>query len=96
MQALGTELIAKNNIQPLKLIYDHNIVQKSIAYIFIDSNCNGMVYKDAQKKGIEASKIFNEVLQFREVCTFMNLTREKIVKLLKKLKERSERFAKKI
>ena len=93
MQALGTELITKNNIQPLKLIYAHNVVQKSIAYIFVNSNCNGMVYKDAQKKGIEASKIFNEVIQFTEVCTFMNLTRDKIVKLLKKLKERSLKFA---
>ena len=54
-----------------------------------------MEYKDAQKKGIEVSKIFNEVLEFSEVCTFMNLTREKIVKQLKKLKKRSLKFAKK-
>ena len=52
LSATGSELITANSIQPLKLIYAHNVVQKSIANIFINSTCNGLVYKDAQKKGI--------------------------------------------
>ena len=46
-KAAGAEMITKNNIQPLKLIYAHNIVQKSIAYIFINTKLNGLTYKNA-------------------------------------------------
>ena len=40
-------MITRNSIQPLKLLYSHNIVKKSIAYIFINTKLNGLVYKNA-------------------------------------------------
>ena len=94
-KAAGAEMITKNNIQPLKLIYAYNIVQKSIAYIFINTKMNGLIYKDAQKKGLQAAKIFNDVLEFTEVSTFTDLKRKKIIKKLENLKERSKKFTEK-
>ena len=94
-KAAGAEMITKNNIQPLKLIYAHNIVQKSIAYIFINTKMNGLIYKDAQKKGLQAAKIFNDVLEFTEVSTFTDLKRKKIITKLENLKERSRKFTEK-
>ena len=46
-KARGAEMITRNSIQPLKLIYAHNIVKKSVAYIFINTKLNGLTYKDA-------------------------------------------------
>ena len=85
-------MISTNSIQTFKLIYSYNVVQESIAYIFVNSHCDGLVYKDASKKGIDASKIFSEVLKYTEVSTFTNLTKENIIEKLKHLKARADKF----
>ena len=56
----------------LQLYYSHNIIEKSIAYIFVNTECNGLVYDDAESKGMKATKIFKEVLEFKEVAIFTN------------------------
>ena len=75
-------MITRNSCQPLKLIYAHNIVKKSVAYIFINTKMNGLTYKNAQEKGVKAAKIFNEVLQFSEVSIFTDLKRRSIIRKL--------------
>ena len=94
-KARGAEMITRNSIQPLKLIYAHNIVKKSVAYIFINTKLNGLAYKNAQEKGVKAAKIFNEVLQFTEVSTFTDLKRKSIIRKLQNLKRRSAHFTEK-
>ena len=85
-------MITKNSIQPLKIFYANNIVQKSIAHIFINTKMNGLIYKDAITKGTHAAKIFSEVLAFTETCIYTDVKRNKIVKKLEDLKVRSKRF----
>ena len=41
----GSEIIKSNTIMPLRLLYSHNIVQQSIAYIFVNTECNGLPYE---------------------------------------------------
>ena len=72
-------MISTNSVQTFKLIYSYNVVQESIAYIFINTECDGLVYKDANEKGLKAATIFSEVLEFTEVSTFTDLPREKIL-----------------
>ena len=85
-------MITRNSIQPLKIFYANNIVQKSIAYIFINTKMNGLIYKDAIKKGTQAAKIFSEVLAFTETSIYTDVKRNEIIKKLEDLKGRSKRF----
>ena len=75
-KAPEVEIIKSNSLQPLKLIYAYNIVQKSIAHIFVNTECNGLEYDNATEKGIQASKMFTEVLQFKEVSVFTDYRRD--------------------
>ena len=86
-------MISTNTIQTFKLIYSYNVVQESIAYIFINTECDGLPYEDAEKKGLKAYKIFSEVLNFTEVNTFTNLPKKKIIEKLENLKKHAEEFA---
>ena len=91
-------MISTNSIQTFKLIYSYNVVKESIAYIFINTECNGLPYendaKNAKLRGKKAYKIFSEVLEFTEVNTFTNLSRDKIIEKLKNLEEHAKEFAK--
>ena len=40
-----------NSLQPLNLVYSHNIVTKTIAYIFINTETKSSVYKNADERG---------------------------------------------
>ena len=85
-------MISTNTIQTFKLIYSYNVVQESIAYIFINTECDGLPYEDADKKGLKAYKIFSEVLNFTEVNTFTNCPRDKIIEKLENLKRHADEF----
>ena len=80
----------------MKLIYQHKLVRKGIAAIFVNTECDGYKYENAIEKGSHAARIFNEVLNFDEVTTYTNLSYHKIQERMKKLKETSmkvdERF----
>lgn len=58
------ETIASNTLQPLNMIYNHNIVTRTIAYIFINDSCNGLPFKSADERGNMAYKLFQNVFQF--------------------------------
>ena len=89
----GSEIIKSNTMMPLRLLYSHNIVQQSIAYIFVNTECNGLPYEQAREKGLQASKAFSEVLQFQEVTVFTDQSYKKIEDLLVGLRDRSQKFA---
>ena len=51
------------------MILSHNIVTKKIAYVFINSECRGIPYKNALIRGKNAYKLFDEIFEFEEVHT---------------------------
>ena len=62
-----------NTIQPVNLHYAHNLVTDSIAYIFVNTECKGLPYRNAEDRGKQAKTLFNEVLEFQKVEVFKNL-----------------------
>ena len=55
------ELVKSNTLQPMNMILSHNIVTHSKAYIFVNTECKGIEYPNAHKKGATALKLFNDV-----------------------------------
>ena len=45
------ELVASNTLQPMNMILSHNIVTHSMAVIFINTECRGNGYDNAEAKG---------------------------------------------
>ena len=75
------ELVSSNTMQPLRLVRAHNIVTKSIGVIFVhtrlnyqDYECNNP-YEEAIERGKTYKKLFENVLKYNEVTTFVNLTK---------------------
>ena len=68
-------------------------MQSSIAYIFVNTECNSEDYDKAIEHGTLASKIFNEILEFKEVSTFTDYRRDQIIEKLNELQNRSKNFA---
>ena len=58
------ELVTSNTLQPLNMIFSHNIVTHSVAYIFINTEARGNTYYNAEEKGKQAIKFFTDVLDF--------------------------------
>ena len=63
------ELVQSPTLQSLKMILSHNIVTKKIAYVFINSECRGIPYKNALIRGKNAYRLFDEIFEFEEVHT---------------------------
>ena len=70
------ELVTSNTLQPMKMIFSHNIITHSKAFIFINTECKGNEYKNAEQKGADVIKLFTEVLGFKEVSFFTNLSKK--------------------
>ena len=70
------EMVTSNSLQPLHMIYEHNIVTRTIAYIFINTECKGLQNKNAQERGNKAIELFKGVFEFEEVSFFHNLEKK--------------------
>ena len=44
------EMVTSNAIQPILLSYEHNVATHTIAYIFINTKCKDLDYKDVEEK----------------------------------------------
>ena len=44
------DIIVPNTLQPVKLIYCHNIATITVAVIFVHSNAKGLVYDGAEER----------------------------------------------
>ena len=42
------EMSISNTVQPLKLFYEHQVVSDSIAYVFVNTESKGLIYKNAE------------------------------------------------
>ena len=61
------EMIINSKIQPVNLHYQHNLITDSIAFIFVNTECNGLPYRNAEERGEHARSLFKDVLEFKDV-----------------------------
>ena len=80
---LRFELVKSNTLQPMNLIFDHNSVTRSVAFIFVNSECNGLEYKNHNECGETAYNLLKHTLEFKEVTTFTDLSKANILEKIK-------------
>ena len=75
------EMVTSNTIQSMSLLYQHNIVFKRHAAIFVNTDVNDLEWTDAIKKGERAKELFRETFEFREdqVEVLVNLEKQAII-----------------
>ena len=61
------ELVVSNTLQPMNLVMYQNKIRKSIAHIFINSECLGFQYHDLKQKSDDAAILFSKILEIEEV-----------------------------
>ena len=64
------ETVTSNTIQPVQLNFYDKVITDSIAYIFVNTDCNGLAYKQAEIKGEKLEELYTTVLEFKEVKMF--------------------------
>ena len=74
------------------MILNHNIATKKIAYVFINSECRGIAYSNAQKRGKLAQKLFDEIFEFEEVHTLRDPSKNVLENALNRIKEQAKDF----
>ena len=89
-------MIISNTLQPMNLIFAHNIVTKSRtkAFIFLNTECQEVQYINAQERGEKALDLFQRVLEFQEVTVFENKTKKEIIAKLDELEVYAFNFEK--
>ena len=90
------EMSISNTVQPLKLFREHQVVDESIAYVFVNTESKGLVYKNAIQRGKEAEKLFKEVLEFDKVKIFKDKKKAEVLKILEEFKKRKTEHVKTI
>ena len=76
----------------MNLIFENNIVTRTIAYIFINDECNGLEYKNAKERGETAYNLFKNILDFEEVTPLPNLEITEVIKKLDSLQKLADDF----
>ena len=66
------ELVLSNTIQPLKLHYAHNIVTKKIAYIFVNTKYQDIIYQNVDERLEFCIELFRDLLGFH-IMSFEDL-----------------------
>ena len=83
-------MMVSNTLQPLNLLYGHNLVTDSIAYIFVNTESKGLPFKNAVGRGKYAEQLFKEILEFKHVEVFTNLTKVEIIEKLNFLQNEAD------
>ena len=91
------EMVTSNTIQHLNLRYQHNIVNKAVAHIFVNTyleNEELPVWDDAENRGEITRKLYREVLQFPEanVHVYKDESKEFIIRKMNELHLASLQF----
>ena len=89
---LDFEMVKSNSLQPINLIFESNIVTRSIAYIFVNSECNGLDYRNARGKGEMVYELFKDILLFKEVTIYNDQTMAEVIQKLKHLQQKAAEF----
>ena len=61
------EMSCSNTIMPLKLYYNHNIVTRTYAAIFVNTHTRDLVWDKAIEKGEACKKLFKDTFEFEDV-----------------------------
>ena len=56
----------------MKLIFENNLITRSVACIFVNDKSMGLEYKNAEQRGITAEDLFKNVLDFEDVQIYHN------------------------
>ena len=48
------EIVTSPTLQPIRLMYNHNKVTKTVAYVFVNTKCRDVKYKNAKQRGMQA------------------------------------------
>ena len=80
------EMVTSNTIQPILLSYQHNMVSHSIAYIFVNTGCQDLEYKDHALKKEKTESLYRKYLEFDEVYVFENKSKMEIIDILNDLR----------
>ena len=86
------ELSISGSIQPLKLQYQPNNIVKSVAYVFINTEFNGLEWPNAEEHGQKAHDIFKDELNFKQITIIRNGEKEQIKEILHKLADQARAF----
>ena len=70
------EMVTSNTIQPILLSYEYHQVSHSIAYIFLNTGCKELEYKDHKLKKECTLELYEELLEFDEVQVFENKSKQ--------------------
>ena len=61
------EMVTSNTIQPILLSYKNNVASHSVAYIFVNTSCKELEYKDHQLKKELTQELYTKWLEFSKV-----------------------------
>ena len=88
------EYVTSSTIQPVRLFYQHKMVSRKIAVVFVTTENNGQRYTDAHARGEIAQEIFEELLEFDEVKVFTDQSKGQIIEQFDHLDALSNDFEK--
>ena len=61
------EMISSNTLQQMRLIYKLNVITRTLARIFVHTECKGIEYRRAAEIGNEGEMLLKEDLKFSDV-----------------------------
>ena len=85
-------MVSSNTLKPVRLFYNHNISTESIAVIFVHTNAIGLNYDGAEERGEKHYQLFKDVLEFNSVKVHIDISKDKVVKILESLKAYADHF----
>ena len=88
-------MVLSNSLQSMRLFYDSEIATKKIAYIFVNTECNGFKYNNTENRSQHAINLFQNILQFKKVHIFQNLAKSQIIEKLDVIQVFAKKFVKK-
>ena len=88
------EMVASNELQPLRLVYKKNIASKTIACIFVHTKTKDLTYDGATERGEMHKTLFKDVFNFDEVNVHTDISKDDMIEVLSSLKTCAEQFEK--
>ena len=76
------EIASSSTLQPLNLVFGHNVITDTIGYIFVNTGSKGLRYKNAVERGNYAKLMLEGILKFKEVELFIDLSKDEIIEKL--------------
>ena len=79
------ESSVSNTLQPLKLVYCHNVSTRTLAVIFLHTHVKDQEYTGDEERAKLHEELFKEIFEFNSVVVHTNIGKDKIMKVLAEL-----------